>query len=469
MRFVHWFRNDLRLRDNTALVSAAVRADELIPVFVFDPHLLGDLSGDAPRLRFLADSVRQLALDLERRGSRLVVRYGDPVAEIPRLLQQSRASVLTFNRDYTPYARRRDAAVATAARRVGVRPEDFKDRVVFESDEVRTRSGGAFRVYTPYRRAWLARFQLDPPIPARAPRLPPFPATLDPGKPVDIRLARAATGAVNLPAAGEAAARRRLRRFLDKGLRDYGPQRDLPAADGTSRLSPYLRFGALSARQCIHEALRRAVEPDEVTGAHRWLDELVWREFYCALLADEPRLLHEPWRLEYASVQWDDDEPSFAAWCAGRTGYPFVDAAMRQLMQTGWMHNRARMVAASFLVKDLLIDWRRGEDLFMQRLVDGDPASNSGGWQWVASTGTDAQPYFRVFNPVAQGERFDPEGAYVRRYVPELSKLADRFVHRPWEADSAPRDYPPPIVVHERQRRIALERFRAARSRARKT
>ena len=245
----------------------------------------------------------------------------------------------------------------------------------------------------------------------------------------------------------------------------------MPAQDATSRLSPYLRFGAISIRACFREA--REAAADDVRAARgigKWLDELVWREFYAAILASFPHVLRGAFRREYDGVRWDDDPRGFGAWCEGRTGYPFVDAGMRQLRETGWMHNRVRMVVASFLAKDLLIDWRRGERFFLQRLVDGDPASNDGGWQWAASTGTDAQPYFRIFNPVAQGLRFDPDGVYVRRYVPELARLAGAAAHAPWKSPGAAADYPAPIVDHAERREEALARYREVRTgRARPT
>jgi deoxyribodipyrimidine photo-lyase len=267
-----------------------------------------------------------------------------------------------------------------------------------------------------------------------------------------------------LPTGGEAAARRRLRRFLEQVVARYPEDRDRPAVDGTSRLSPHLRFGTLSARDCVHEAFEAAAaEPRLGRGVEKWVDELVWREFYAAVLESEPRVLREPQRREYAGMVWDEDPRALAAWREGRTGYPIVDAGMRQLLATGWMHNRVRMLAASFLVKDLLLDWRHGERWFLQRLVDGDPASNDGGWQWCAGTGTDAAPYFRIFNPVSQGERFDPEGVYVRRFVPELRGVPDRLVHRPWEAPRPPAGYPAPIVDHAERREEALERYRSAR------
>ncbi len=466
MRVVHWFRNDLRLHDNTALSAAADCAGELLPLFVFDPHLLRNRSGP-PRVRFLLDCVRRLAADLGSKGCPLVVRCGDPAVEVPMLLRDVHADVLTLNRDYGPYARRRDEKVRRGAERLGVRVKDYKDRVVFESREVMTRQGRPFSVYTPYRRAWLERLVQEVHSPPARLRLPAPMGRVRRGRLPTAAQLGAGKDRTRIPMGGEGAAWRRLRAFLERGLRDYATQRDLPAVDGTSRLSPYLHLGVISVRDCLREALTMAeLEPSCAEGAYRWRDELVWREFYQAIVAEEPRVLGEPFRREFAAIRWENDERDFAAWCFGRTGYPFVDAGMRQLAETGWMHNRVRMIVASFLVKDLLIDWRRGEGFFMERLVDGDAASNNGGWQWAASTGTDAQPYFRIFNPVAQGERFDPKGDYVRRFVPELRRMADRYVHRPWESPNPPRGYPPPIVDHGERRALALEIFTTARRRA---
>ncbi|HEX5067258.1 MAG TPA: deoxyribodipyrimidine photo-lyase [Myxococcota bacterium] len=464
MRAIHWFRNDLRLADNTALAEAC-RADVLAPVFVFDERLLGAASMGAPRVRFLRESVAALARRLEARGSRLIVRRGDPRALIPELARELRADVVSWNRDATPYARRRDAAVREALRRMGVEVRECLDRTVFEADAVRTREGRPYTVYTPFRRAWFARYQEDPPQPAPARRMPPPPARLAAGALPSAEALGARSDATKLPAAGEEAARRRLRRFLARDAGDYAKRRDFPALDATSRLSPYLRFGALSIRACFREAREVAADdPRAARGIAKWLDELVWREFYAAILASFPHVLRGAFRREYDRVRWDDAPRGFRAWCEGRTGYPLVDAGMRQLRETGWMHNRARMVVASFLAKDLLVDWRRGERFFLQRLVDGDPASNDGGWQWAASTGTDAQPYFRVFNPVAQGLRFDPDGAYVRRYVPELARLAGAAAHEPWKSPQLARDYPAPIVDHAERREEALARYREVRS-----
>lgn len=473
MRVVHWFRNDLRLRDNTALAVACARASELIPLFVVDPVLLRIHHG-AGRRQFLARCLAELADALARRGCPLRVCEGAPAVAVRRVLESTRPGLLTFNRDQTPYGRRRDAAVHAAARRAGVAVAELDDRAVMAPNALRTAAGGAFRVYGPFRRRWWARYREDPPSvsgPARLPRGGAGTApdlARHPGGVLAALTGGAASTPVQLPAAGEAAAHRRLEWFIGTALRDYARDRDRPGIDGTSRLSPYLRAGAISARECVAAALGAAAEePRLAAGARRWVDELIWRDFYLALLAEHGRMLRAPLRPEYRHLEWNDDAAGLRAWQEGRTGYPMVDAAMRQLAHEGWMHNRARMVAASFLTKDLLIDWRRGERVFLRDLIDGDPAANNGGWQWVASTGTDAQPYFRIFNPVLQGERFDPDGGYVRAFLPELRDVATRWVHRPWEAPTPPRDYPPPIVDHAERRIAAVARYEAARARNR--
>ncbi len=462
-RAVHWFRNDLRLRDNTALIAGAEASDELIALFVLDRRILASPATGAPRVRFLLDSLRDLAGELEALGQRLVVRSGDPAEVVPRVLEESRAELLSFNRDRTPYALRRDRRLVTLARRRGVRVYECKDRVVFESSEVLSQEGAPFSVYTPYRRTWRCRVEELGARSRPAPRLPGCAATLRSEPIPTLEALGFESDGVELPTGGSAAARRRLSAFLEHQVADYHRQRDYPALDGTSRLSPYLRFGALSVRECLEEAREAAAsDPRRERGVAKWLEEFVWREFYAAILEAHPRVAREPFRSELRGMKWDFDEAGFRAWCEGRTGYPFVDAGMRQLVRSGWMHNRPRMVAASFLTKDLLVDWRRGERFFFQRLVDGDPASNNGGWQWSASTGTDAAPYFRIFNPVSQGRRYDPDGEYVRRWVPELAHLGPSEIHEPWLLDEPPSDYPAPIVDHAERKLVALERYQAA-------
>ncbi len=466
-RGLHWFRRDLRLRDNAALSALVARVDEWLPVFVLDPRLLAGARSASPRSRFLFDSLEKLAAQLARRDVPLVLRSGRPEQVIPALMRETGARLLSHGRAASPFARRRDAAVRAAVEKQGGLVLEELDDVVFADGTLRSGSGAPYQVFTPYRNAWWRQWQAGPRLPARAPRLAPAIQGFarerarrpEPRLPAD--------APARLPAGGERAAQRRLARFLAQGVEHYAERRDRPDLDGTSRLSAYLRFGAISARQCFAAALGAAKRERRLRrGVAKWLDELVWREFYTDVLLAQPRVLTRDFRPEYAALEWNDDPAGLAAWDEGRTGYPIVDAGMRQLRQSGWMHNRVRMLCASFLTKDLLIDWRRGERVFMQRLVDGDPASNNGGWQWAASTGTDAQPWFRIFNPVAQGRRFDPEGRYVKRWVPELRGLPAEQVHAPWELPEPPRAYPPPIVDHAERRALALERFRRARSRS---
>jgi deoxyribodipyrimidine photo-lyase len=466
VRALHWFRGDLRLADNTALARAAAEAERIGFLFVLDDALLRSARIGAPRRRFLRGCLERLGASLAARGHRLLVRRGDPRALVPAVARELSATEVGWNRDTSPYARRRDAAVAAALAKAGVAVRESKDRVVFEAGELRTGAGGTYQVFTPFQNAWRARLAEAPPGEARALRLPPPLAAAAAG--CSLGALPAFDAGPELPGAGEEAAHRRLARFAGGAIGDYAEARDLPALDGTSRLSPHLRFGTLSVRACVAAAREAALaEPRLRAGAQKWLDELIWRDFYAGILESHPHVLARAFRPEFEAVRWNDDAAGFAAWCAGRTGYPLVDAGMRQLAQTGWMHNRARMVTASFLAKDLLIDWRRGERWFAEQLVDGDPASNNGGWQWSASTGTDAQPYFRIFSPTAQGERFDPQGAYVRRWIPELRDLPEKVVHRPWQAPALAPEYPPPIVDHARRRIEAVARFEAARAAAR--
>jgi len=467
MRGLFWFRNDLRLADNRSLDALVARVEEWLPVFVLDDRLLAGRNRSPARTRFLLDCLGRLGSALGERGVPLQVCSGRPERVLPALARETGARLLAFNRSATPFARERDAEVRRAVEGDGVSVISHLDHVVFDASEVRSASGGAYSVYTPYRRAWWRRWREEPRRPTRAPRLPPpipgFAADPLPD-PADLG---AAGCDVALPTGGSDAARRRLAAFLDGPVRRYAEDRDVPGIDGTSRLSAYLRFGAISVRTCFERAEEAArIDPGLAPGVDRWLDELIWREFYASILEANPRVLRGAHRREYDGLVWNDDASEFDAWCRGRTGFPFVDAAMRQLNATGWMHNRARMVSASFLTKDLLIDWRDGERLFMERLVDGDPAQNNGGWQWAASTGTDAQPYFRIFNPVTQSRRWDPDGRYIRRWVPELRALGPREIHEPWKVPMRAPDYPPPIVDHAERRELALERYRDARARA---
>jgi deoxyribodipyrimidine photo-lyase len=468
---IWWVRRDHRLSGNQALAAALKRAEQVIPVFILDPVLMSAPDAGDKRVAFMLGGLRQLQADLQSRGSGLIVRRGDPEAELAALVRETGAQAIFAEEDYWPYARQRDGRIAQSLslNLVGgltVHPPG----VVLKTD------GTPYTVFTPFSRTWKA---LPPPgigsllaAPSRMPALPelhsvPIPTT--PGLPPSVPFPP-----------GEAEAQRRLRAFTEGenggGITRYAEARDRMDLDATSRLSPYLRFGMLSARQAVVSALsaREAAPHKQArTSAETWLNELIWREFYMAILAHFPDVLVQSFRDNLREIAWENDQTAFAAWCEGRTGYPVVDAAMRQLVETGWMHNRARMIVASFLVKDLLIDWRWGELFFMQHLVDGDPAANNGGWQWTAGTGTDAAPYFRIFSPTTQGKRYDPDGAYVRHWLPELAHVPDRYIHEPSKMPAEMqreggcvigRDYPAPIVDHAWARERVLNAYRQART-----
>jgi deoxyribodipyrimidine photo-lyase len=458
--------------DNQALSAALVYADCVVPVFVLDPALLSSPYVGPKRVAFLLGGLRALEADLRARGSRLIVRQGNPREELAALLAESRAEAIFAEEDFSPYARQRDSGVAKhlPLRLVG-------GPIVHPPGTVLKADGTPYTVFTPFRRRW----QTLPPPQAETILPAPDRITVPPqvnSLPIPIEPSLSSAGPFP---PGEAEAQRRLRAFAggeNPPITQYAELRDRLDMDGTSRLSPYLRFGMLSARQAVVAALDAiAAAPDAKArdGAETWLRELIWREFYVHILYHFPHVLQQSFRANLRAIPWENDEADFAAWCEGRTGYPVVDADIRQLAETGWMHNRARMIVASFLVKDLLIDWRWGERYFRLHLVDGDPASNNGGWQWTAGTGTDAAPYFRVFNPVLQGRKHDPQGDYVRRWVPELVRVPDGFLHQPWKMPLEVQreagciigqDYPAPIVDHAWARERALAAYRQARQEA---
>ncbi len=469
---MHWFRRDLRLIDNTGLAAAAAASDgDVLPVFVIDPALTNGRDVSPARLDFMFGCLRELDAHLRQRGNRLVIRRGDPATVLPHLARETGATRVYFNRDYTPLARRRDARVGAALRNAGIEMSAQRDAYIREPGDVLSGSGTPYTVYTPFKRAWLA-LPKDWIAASQAPKLRPCPELASAPLP-DSRPDSAA-----LPPPGERPAVARLRQFARAGgLEAYADQRDALGAEGTSRLSAHLRFGALSPRQ----AAQAALDAGDSKCAQTFLSELIWREFYAHVLYHFPHADQANFNHAYDPLAWGSDDPGedgrrFEAWKRGETGYPIVDAAMRQLAATGWMHNRARMITASFLTKDLHLDWRLGESFFMRSLIDGDPASNNGGWQWAAGTGTDAQPWFRVFNPTLQGRRFDPDGAYVRRWVPELTEFDAADIHAPWEASPLAQRaadciigerYPAPIVDHAIQRTEILRRFSALKSSAR--
>jgi deoxyribodipyrimidine photo-lyase len=438
-----WFRRDLRLGDNLALLDAMQAADEVVGVFCLDDRLRRP-SGPV-RVAHLHRCLR--ALDAAM-GDRLVVRTGDPVEVIPALATEVGAGTVHVAEDFGPYGRRRDDAVDAVLAARSVELVRSGSPYAVEPGSIRTKTGTPYKVFTPFWRAWLAHGWPDPvPAPADV----PWHAVPSDGIPDDPDL-----GGTELPEAGEEAARGRLEQFLGDRVRGYDEARNRPGDDATSHLSVDLKWGQLHPRQVLSRLGRSA-------GEKTFAKELCWREFYADVLFNVPESARESMNEGVGGMQWDrgaDADERFEAWAGGRTGYPIVDAGMRQLLAEGWVHNRVRMIVASFLVKDLHLDWQRGARWFMHRLVDGDLASNQHGWQWTAGTGTDPAPYFRVFNPVTQGERYDPGGRYVRRYVPELATVPEKYVHRPWKDPAGlPDGYPPPIVDHAEEREEALRRY----------
>ena len=481
-----WLRRDLRAHDHAALHHALRAARQVWCAFVFDRDILAELPRADRRVEFIHESLVDLDSQLRALGRRhgvegvgLIVRQGSARSELPRLADALHVQAVYANADYEPAAKARDARVRGALAELGIAFHAGKDQVVFDTDELLTATGKPYAVFTPYRNAWLRK--LEPwwvqayPVEHHAAALAPLPPGEAGGVP---GLASLGFEPTNLAAlkleGGTTGGRSLLADFLDERIDRYGKARDFPAVKGPSYLGVHLRFGTLSARELARAAWDRARGGSR--GAEVWLSELVWREFYQQLLHHHPRVVEDSFRPEYDRIRWEHGNKAgaaFAAWCEGRTGYPLVDAAMAQINQTGYMHNRLRMVTASFLCKDLGIDWRWGERYFAEKLNDFELASNNGGWQWASSSGCDAQPWFRIFNPVSQSERFDPQGRFIRRYLPQLARLPDAALHAPWTArplDLAEagvvlgRDYPEPIVQHEAARAKTLERYAVVRS-----
>lgn len=464
-----WFRRDLRDYDHTALCEGLRRARRVHCVFIFDRDILDVLPERSDRrVEFIRESLLELDAALRARGGGLIVRHGRAVVEIPRLAHELGVSAVFANGDYEPRSKARDAAASAALHEIGVAFESFKDQAIFAGPEVLTQAGRPYTVFTPYKNAWLKRLTDDDTQPhapgsgclmAAASAIP----SLSEIGFISGGLCRVGIGP------GMSGARQKFADFRSR-MAHYKVLRDFPAEQGVSGLSVHLRFGTVSIRELVASALREGSE-----GSACWLAELIWRDFYFMILDRFPHVVERSFKPEYDALIWEQGaaaEANFAAWCMGRTGYPLVDAAMRQLNDTGYMHNRLRMVVASFLSKDLGVDWRRGETWFARQLIDFDLAANNGGWQWAASSGCDAQPWFRIFNPVTQSERFDPQGRFIRRYVPELGRVPDRYIHAPWRMSAAEqsacgvavgRDTPAPLVDHDAARRRTLARYAVVR------
>jgi deoxyribodipyrimidine photo-lyase len=479
-----WFRRDLRHVDHAALHEALTTSRRVYCVFVFDKDILGALPRADRRVEFILGSVTELDAALRASGGGLFVRHARSLEAIPELARKLGVDVVFANRDYEPAARQRDASVDEALRENGRQLRLLKDQVIFEIDEVLSKAGKPFSVFTPYKNAWMKQLHLtgeaghvlpyetEPHFSKLAP-LPPeetLPSLSSLGfQPTNLSTLRIVPGM--------SGAEELLDDFLSR-IGRYDTARDFPAVKGSSYLSVHLRFGTISIRALVKvafDAMRNANAGGGGSGAATWLSELIWREFYFMILYHAPHVAERAFKPEYDGIRWEEGETAqalFTAWCEGRTGYPLVDAAMLQLNQTGYMHNRLRMVTASFLTKDLGIDWRWGERYFAEKLNDFDLAANNGGWQWASSSGCDAQPYFRIFNPVTQSVRFDADGQFIKRYLPQLAGLPAKRIHAPWLASAAElhaaglrlgADYPLPVVQHEDAREATLRRYTVVR------
>ena len=483
-RALVWLRRDLRVDDHAALYHALRSARRVWCAFLFDRDILDALPRADRRVEFIRESLVGVDAALASAaqahgvtGVRLLVRVGRAQDELPRLASELGVQAVYCNHDDEPAALARDAAVRGRLADQGIALHTSKDHVVFERSEVLTQSGGPFSVFTPYKNAWLRK--LEPfylrayAVQRHAVALAAPPSGVAGGVPTLEGVGFQATNfaTLRLPPGPDGAASL-LDDFLER-IDGYDRARDFPAVKGPSYLSVHLRFGTVSIRRLAGEAWQRAQAGSR--GAEVWLSELIWRDFYHQVLHHHPLVVGHAFRPEYDALRWEHGrhaDEHFEAWCQGRTGYPLVDAAMLQLLHTGYMHNRLRMVVASFLTKDLGLDWRRGEAWFATHLNDFDLAANNGGWQWAASTGCDAQPYFRIFNPVSQSQKFDPQGRFIRRYLPQLAGLPDKLIHAPWLARPADltaagvalgSDYPMPVVQHDLARERTLARYAAAR------
>jgi len=451
-----WFRRDLRIEDHAALFQASSEKVPIIPLFIFDTELIRSLPSDGAAFNVQAEALAELSQKLEGLGGRLVTRHGTVIDIHKSIIREVEPAALYYNRDYEPFARERDIRVEKLYHHAGAQVRSFKDVVVHEPDEVLTQHGDPFVVFTPFANAWK---KLSHPVPFGKPRLittPPLAierlfGAKELGKPMRIPTP-AVTG-------GEKAARRLWSRFLQSGIGAYSVARDVPSLEGTSRMSVALRFGCISVRHMVDDCTKALLDspPSGRDSIRKFVDELIWREFYQSVLYHFPGLLETSYREEFDAMPWKFNTKQFELWKSGNTGFPLVDAGMRQLNQTGWMHNRVRMVVASFLTKDMRYDWRRGAAVFEEKLLDIETASNNGGWQWSASTGVDPKP-LRIFNPTLQSERFDPQGVYIRRFVPELERVPSKFIHEPHLMSPLlqkeigcviGRHYPRPMVDHK--------------------
>ncbi len=466
-----WFRRDLRDFDHAALYHALKNASQVFCVFVFDTEILDKLTNKQDRrVEFIWESVRELKTALQKKGGDLIVKYGKAREIIPQYALEANIHAVFINHDYEPNAIARDAEIAATLAKSNIAFHSFKDHVIFEKDEVLTLNNKPYSVFTPYKNAHLKKLAQD----SEGFYLKPYPvdsyiknlAKTSASELISLEamdFARTNLAEMRLPT-GMGGGKQLFEDFQNR-MHQYKDARNFPAIKGVSYLSVHLRFGTVSIRHLARTAWNMAD-----SGAETWLNELIWRDFYFQILHHNPKVaIGKAYKTEFEHLAFPNDETLFKSWCEGKTGYPLVDAAMRQINQTGFMHNRLRMVVACFLVKDLLIDWRWGERYFADNLIDFDLSANNGGWQWAASTGCDAQPWFRIFNPVTQSERFDGAGKFIRKYVPELVNCSDKEIHAPWQI--APirqqeigivigKHYPAPIVEHATQRALVLDLYK---------
>lgn len=475
-----WFRRDLRHTDHAALYHALQQSHQVYCVFIFDRTILDPLQKQNPqdrRVEFILASIKELSHHLQNIGGDLIVRHAHAETEIIKLVNELNIDAVFSNRDYEPNAIKRDSSIAQQLSAINRSFIQYKDHIIFEKDEVLTQANTHFSVFTPYKNAWLKKlhapggedfinpYTIDANLTKKFARITKQ-STIDLN---DLGFLPTNLTTLNIPT-GSSGANKLLNDFLLR-IDKYDYARDFPAIKGPSYLSTHFRFGTISIRQAVRAAINATHSSAQKNGASVWLSELIWRDFYSMILAQHPHVTNKAFKPAYDKIIWEQDKQAadnFKRWCQGETGYPLVDAAMLQLNQTGYMHNRLRMVTACFLIKDLGIDWRLGEDYFATHLLDFDLASNNGGWQWAASTGCDAQPYFRIFNPITQSQKFDPDGKFIRRYLPKLAALNNKHIHAPWLADQTQltqaniilgKNYPYPIVEHSQARLLTLARY----------
>lgn len=476
-RIIVWHRRDLRVFDNTALNAALKSTREILPLFILADDILKERDDFSPAcVKFMLESLSELDDAYRKLGGKLILRKGRFIETLREVAKESEARAIYFNEDYEPAAKERDRQAMAELSKMGLETRAFKDQVCFSSKEILTQQGKPYTVFTPYKKTWLSQIEkIAAPECDVKEIVTPDIATIP--VPTLSELGFSFEGNL-LVSGGEKSGRAQLRNFIEKKIRRYKEKRDYPSDDGTSLLSAHLRFGTVSVREVLAQSRKdlENAKAEEKLGIETFISEIIWRDFYFQILDHFPFVEKESFKPETRKIKWENREDYFEVWKNGKTGFPIVDAAMRQLNQTGWMHNRLRMIVASFLTKDLLIDWRWGEKYFMQKLVDGDMAANNGGWQWSASTGTDAQPYFRIFNPISQSEKFDPKGEFIKKFLPELSKTPEKYIHNPAELlQSSPLlqselgirlgvDYPLPIIDHAKQREKALKMFKSEKS-----